>query len=43
VGIHVAGAAAVWSATVVLLLGMYEHDPASHPVGHDAAPLLARA
>src|SRR5262249_45593385 len=29
VGFHVAGAAAVWSATVMLLLGMYERKPAT--------------
>ena len=27
VGFHVAGATAVWSATLMLLLGMYEHEP----------------
>jgi cytochrome c oxidase assembly protein subunit 15 len=43
VGIHVAGAAAVWSATVMLLLGMYEHVPVAAATGSDDAPLLARA
>lgn len=42
VGIHVAGAAAVWSATVMLLLGMHEHDPVRATQGRDDTPLLAR-
>jgi cytochrome c oxidase assembly protein subunit 15 len=43
VGLHVAGATAVWTATVVLLLGMYEHEPSSAGAGAADAALLARA
>jgi cytochrome c oxidase assembly protein subunit 15 len=43
VGFHVAGAALVWTATMMLLLGMYEHEPVTTAAGHDDAPLLARA
>jgi cytochrome c oxidase assembly protein subunit 15 len=43
VGVHVAGATAVWCATVMLLLGMHEHEPVSAATGSDDAPLLARA
>jgi cytochrome c oxidase assembly protein subunit 15 len=43
VGIHVAGAALVWTATMMLLLGMYEHEPMKASAGHDDTPLLARA
>jgi len=43
VGIHVAGAALVWTATMMLLLGMYEHEPVKASAGHDDTPLLARA
>jgi cytochrome c oxidase assembly protein subunit 15 len=43
VGVHVAGAAAVWSATLMLLLGMYEHDPSARPADSADASLLARA
>jgi cytochrome c oxidase assembly protein subunit 15 len=43
VGIHVAGAALVWTATMMLLLGMYEHEPVTASAGHDDTPLLARA
>jgi len=43
VGIHVAGAAAVWTATLMLLLGMNEHEPVTASAGHDDTPLLARA
>ncbi len=43
VGVHVAGATAVWSATMMLLLGMYEHEPAAVHRGRDDAPLLAPA
>lgn len=43
VGFHVAGAAAVWTATMVLLLGMHEHEPVAAPTGRDDAELLAPA
>jgi heme a synthase len=44
VGIHVAGATAVWSATLMLLLGMYEHEAVAVPSpGTDGTPLLATA
>jgi cytochrome c oxidase assembly protein subunit 15 len=43
VGVHVAGATAVWSATLMLLLGMYEHTPAPAVVGRTDDPLLAPA
>jgi heme a synthase len=43
VGVHVAGATAVWSATLMLLLGMYEHSPAPAVVGRTDDPLLATA
>jgi cytochrome c oxidase assembly protein subunit 15 len=43
VGIHVAGATAVWSATLMLLLGMYEHTPAEVVAPPAADPLLAPA
>ncbi len=42
VGVHVAGATAVWCATVMLLLGMHEHEPAPSPIGQDDTALLAR-
>jgi len=40
VGFHVAGATAVWSATLMLLLGMYEHEPRPATTTTDA-PVLA--
>jgi len=43
VGVHVAGATAVWSATLMLLLGMYEHEPASRAIASADASLLAPA
>jgi cytochrome c oxidase assembly protein subunit 15 len=43
VGIHVAGATAVWSATMMLLLGMYEQEPATAPTGRADTPLLTTA
>jgi cytochrome c oxidase assembly protein subunit 15 len=43
VGVHVAGATAVWSATLMLLLGMYEHTPAPLPDEGAADALLAPA
>ena len=43
VGVHVAGATAVWSATLMLLLGMYEHEPASATTPRDDPSLLAPA
>ena len=43
VGVHVAGATAVWSATLMLLLGMYEHEPASRTTASADASLLAPA
>jgi cytochrome c oxidase assembly protein subunit 15 len=43
VGVHVAGATAVWTATVMLLLGMYEHEPVASHQGRDETPLLAPA
>ena len=43
VGVHVAGATAVWSATLMLLLGMYEHEPASRATASADASLLAPA
>jgi cytochrome c oxidase assembly protein subunit 15 len=42
VGIHVAGATAVWTATVMLLLGMSEHVPAAAAAPTEDS-LLARA
>jgi hypothetical protein len=33
----------VWTATMMLLLGMYEHEPMKASAGHDDTPLLARA
>jgi cytochrome c oxidase assembly protein subunit 15 len=42
VGFHVAGATAVWSATLMLLLGMYEHEPRPATTTPDE-PVLARA
>jgi cytochrome c oxidase assembly protein subunit 15 len=41
VGVHVAGATAVWSATLLLLLGMYEHEPASRAAATADSTLLA--
>ena len=43
VGFHVAGATLVWTATLMLLLGMHEHDPAPAVSQPAAAPLLAPA
>jgi cytochrome c oxidase assembly protein subunit 15 len=43
VGVHVAGATAVWSATLMLLLGMYEHDPVGRPRADADASMLATA
>jgi cytochrome c oxidase assembly protein subunit 15 len=43
VGIHVAGATAVWSATLMLLLGMHEHEPRPAHATLPDAPLLAQA
>jgi heme a synthase len=43
VGIHVAGAAAVWCTTVMLLLAMREHEPASAVASPGDASLLATA
>jgi cytochrome c oxidase assembly protein subunit 15 len=43
VGVHVAGATAVWSATLMLFLGMYEHSPAPAVIGRTDDPLLAPA
>lgn len=43
VGVHVAGATAVWSATLALLLGMYEHVRAEAVTSHAGDELLARA
>ncbi len=43
VGVHVAGATAVWSATLMLLLGMYEHAPAPTRDEGAADALLAPA
>jgi cytochrome c oxidase assembly protein subunit 15 len=43
VGVHVAGATAVWTASVMLLLGMYEHEPVALHQGRDETPLLAPA
>jgi cytochrome c oxidase assembly protein subunit 15 len=43
VGIHVAGATAVWSATMLLLLGMYEHEPVPSPSTRADTSLLAPA
>jgi cytochrome c oxidase assembly protein subunit 15 len=44
VGFHVAGATLVWTATTMLLLGMYEHDPIpASAAGHDDTALLATA
>jgi cytochrome c oxidase assembly protein subunit 15 len=43
VGIHVAGATAVWSATLMLLLGMYERTPSEVVAPPAADTLLARA
>ena len=44
VGVHVAGATAVWSATLMLFLGMYEHAPAParHPLAPPDPPELVR-
>jgi cytochrome c oxidase assembly protein subunit 15 len=42
VGIHIAGATAVWSATVALYLGLFERT-ASVPAEPPPEPLLARA
>jgi len=42
VGIHIAGATAVWSATVVLYLGLFERT-AMVPVTPPPEPLLAQA
>ena len=42
VGIHIAGATAVWSATVALYLGLFERT-ATVPVATRAEPLLAPA
>ena len=42
VGIHVAGATAVWTATLMLLLGMHEHEPATSTAPTEDS-LLARA
>jgi cytochrome c oxidase assembly protein subunit 15 len=42
VGIHIAGATAVWSATVVLYLGLFERT-ATVPAAPPAEPLLAPA
>jgi cytochrome c oxidase assembly protein subunit 15 len=42
VGVHVAGAAAVWTAMLMLLLGMHEHEPAASAARDDAA-LVAQA
>jgi cytochrome c oxidase assembly protein subunit 15 len=43
VGFHVAGAALVWTATMMLVLGMYEHEPRPAPTGRDDTALLATA
>jgi cytochrome c oxidase assembly protein subunit 15 len=43
VGVHVAGATAVWSATVALYLGMFERVPVPVPARQPADPLLAPA
>ena len=43
VGVHVAGATAVWSATLMLYLGMFEHTPAALPDAGAADALLAPA
>jgi cytochrome c oxidase assembly protein subunit 15 len=47
VGVHIAGATAVWSATVALYLGMFERTPvasvASPPDEGATDPLLAPA
>jgi cytochrome c oxidase assembly protein subunit 15 len=39
VGIHVAGAAAVWTATMMLLPGMHEHGPSAAAAPTDASVL----
>jgi cytochrome c oxidase assembly protein subunit 15 len=46
VGVHIAGATAVWSATLALYLGLFERTPAVAPVPPDEGatdPLLAPA
>jgi cytochrome c oxidase assembly protein subunit 15 len=44
VGFHVAGAALVWTATTMLLLGTHEHEPrTASPPGRDDSPLFATA
>ena len=44
VGVHIAGATAVWSATLMLFLGMYEHDARVHAATRARpTPLLAPA
>ena len=46
VGIHIAGATAVWSATLVFYLGLFdraETRSAESPASDPAPPLLARA
>jgi cytochrome c oxidase assembly protein subunit 15 len=46
VGLHVAGATAVWSATLLLYLGLFEHEPAGGvepPESDSSSPLLAPA
>jgi heme a synthase len=46
VGVHIAGATAVWSATLVLYLGLFERTPVAAPVPPDEGatdPLLAPA
>jgi cytochrome c oxidase assembly protein subunit 15 len=46
VGIHVAGATAVWSATLVLYLGLFERSPVradASSAADGSRPLLARA
>jgi cytochrome c oxidase assembly protein subunit 15 len=43
VGFHVAGATAVWAATLLLLLGMYEHEPATRAADEADLALLAPA
>jgi cytochrome c oxidase assembly protein subunit 15 len=43
VGFHVAGAALVWTATMMLLLGMYEHETVSRAAETADSTLLAPA
>jgi len=46
VGVHIAGATAVWSATLMLYLGLFERTPVAAPVPPDEGatdPLLAPA